>query len=213
MTSDKNAILSSTARVCRKQGVQKLVAVCPIEHDLYYTEDQTNPAEKKLDFQRDALSVFAPTNIINTNLVYGEGSYLLHYMTQCAMVGKIPYSLGREGRYEFTPVHTDDIVNSIEHSLANPDQVKQTNLTLNGCEDLTLKEILYTLEQSVSKDQGATTPRKTLLGLGISDYIEEFFVGITHDKNMARLADFFEQHPNINLKDNDFYGKFNMQNK
>ena len=51
MTSDKNAILSSTARVCKKQGVKKLVAICPIEHDLYYTEDSQTPAEKKLQAQ------------------------------------------------------------------------------------------------------------------------------------------------------------------
>ena len=48
MTSDKNAVLASTARVCKKQGVSKLVAICPIEHDLYYTEDAQTPAEKKL---------------------------------------------------------------------------------------------------------------------------------------------------------------------
>ena len=84
---------------------------------------------------------------------------------------------------------------------------------MNGSEDLTLKDILTTLERSVTKDEGSTVPKKSLLGLGISDYIEEFFVGISHDKNFARMADFFEANPNINLKENDFFGKFNLQNK
>lgn len=187
-----------------------MVAVCPIEHDMYYTEDEVSPAEKKLQAQYDAVGVFNPTNIINTNLVYGEGSYLIHYMSQCAMAGKIPYSLGRAGRFQFNPVHTDDIANAINHSLSNADKVKGTNLTLNGSEDYTLKDILTVLEQSVSKDQGSTRTKKSF---GLTDYIEEFFVGIAHDKNMARMSDFFEANSSINLKENDFYGKFNLQNK
>ena len=47
MSADKNSFLESTAKVCKKQGVSKLVAICPIEHDLYYTEDEKNPLEKK----------------------------------------------------------------------------------------------------------------------------------------------------------------------
>lgn len=90
--------------------------------------------------------------------------------------------------------------------------MKGSNLTLNGCEDLTLRSILDTLERSVGKDVGSTGKKKSLLGLGFSDHIEEFFIGIAHDKNMARMADFFEENSNINLKENDFFGKFNLQN-
>jgi len=47
------------------------------------------------------------------------------------------------------------------------------------------------------------------LRIGISDFFEEFFVGITHDKNMVRMAKFFEQNPYLasSLKDNDFLAK------
>lgn len=30
--------------------------------------------------------------------------------------------------------------------------------------------------------------------MNFSDYFEEFFVGITHDKNFRRLAEYFESH-------------------
>ena len=40
MTSDKNRFLEATARAAKKNGVEKLVAICPIEHDLYWSEDK-----------------------------------------------------------------------------------------------------------------------------------------------------------------------------
>lgn len=47
--------------------------------------------------------------------------------------------------------------------------------------------------------------------LGISDLIEEFFVGITHDKNMARMASFFEKN-SVNLEADapDFFKQFGL---
>lgn len=48
--------------------------------------------------------------------------------------------------------------------------------------------------------------------LNLSDYVEEFFVGITHDKNMRRLAEFFDQHqPHLVSEGNpDFFHKFGL---
>lgn len=65
----------------------------------------------------------------------------------------------------------------------------------------------------MSKDEGSTRTKKTLLGLGLSDYVEEFFIGISHDKNFARMSDFFEENSNINLRENDLFGKLNLQNQ
>lgn len=47
MTSDKNDFLKTTAQVAKTVGVENLVAVCPIEHELYYTEDAKTPFEKR----------------------------------------------------------------------------------------------------------------------------------------------------------------------
>lgn len=87
--------------------------------------------------------------------------------------------------------------------------VKGTNNTINGSEELTLRDILSALERSVGKQEGSTGQQKNL---GISDLIEEFFIGISHDKNMARMADFFDTNT-MTLKENDFFAKLNLQNK
>jgi hypothetical protein len=47
--ADKNSFIQGTAKIAKKHGVEKLVAVCPIEHELYYTEDQYSPFEKVND--------------------------------------------------------------------------------------------------------------------------------------------------------------------
>jgi len=41
MCPDKNDFLVGTSKLAKKHGVKNLVAVCPVEHDLAYTEDQT----------------------------------------------------------------------------------------------------------------------------------------------------------------------------
>lgn len=79
---------------------------------------------------------------------------------------------------------------------------------------MTLKEILHVLEKANGKSENSTKLSRSLLGLGLSDFVEEFFVGITHDKNMARMAAFFEQNQYFKqgLKENDFFAKFGGQN-
>lgn len=47
--------------------------------------------------------------------------------------------------------------------------------------------------------------------LGISDLIEEFFTGIAHDKNMARMAEFLDKtNPNLEEGSSDFLSKFGL---
>ena len=38
-TPDKNNFIQATAKLSKKHGVERLVAVCPVEHELFYTED------------------------------------------------------------------------------------------------------------------------------------------------------------------------------
>ena len=42
MASDKNAHLEAVAKLTKKHGVSNVVAVCPIEHDLAWSEDDKN---------------------------------------------------------------------------------------------------------------------------------------------------------------------------
>lgn len=93
-SSDKNNFIQVTSKLSKKHGVAKLVAVCPIEHELFWTEDKHTPLELRNEAQQKALQAFENITILNTNLVFGKDSYLLHYMTQCAMSGRINKSIG-----------------------------------------------------------------------------------------------------------------------
>ena len=70
------------------------------------------------------------------------------------------------------------------------------------------------VEKHVGKDQGSTKLTGSCLNLGLSDYVEEFFTGITHDKNMARMAEFLDTH-SVNLEADcpDFHSKFGLSQK
>ena len=70
--------------------------------------------------------------------------------------------------------------------------VKGKNFIVQGKEEVTLKEILGILESALTKGEGSTKLSNSFLRLNLSDYVEEFFVGITHDKNFRRLAEYFE---------------------
>ena len=54
-TSDKNNFIQVTARLAKKHGVEKLVAVCPLEHELFWSEDKHTPIEVRDNAQMQAL--------------------------------------------------------------------------------------------------------------------------------------------------------------
>jgi len=80
-TSDKNSFIQTTSKLAKKHGVKKFVAVCPIEHELYWSEDKHTPIEVRDEAQQKALQANSNLTILNSNLVFGKDSYLLHYMT------------------------------------------------------------------------------------------------------------------------------------
>ena len=43
--ADKNSFIQGAAKIAKKNGVERFVAVCPIEHELFYTEDKLNTLE------------------------------------------------------------------------------------------------------------------------------------------------------------------------
>lgn len=88
--ADKNNFLQATAKVAKKHGVEKVVAVCPLESELYYTEDAKTPLEKFNEAQQNALNANGGLTILNTNLVFGKSSYLVHYLTQSVAAGRLP---------------------------------------------------------------------------------------------------------------------------
>lgn len=201
-TSDKNNFLQATAKLSKKHGVKKLVAVCPLEHELYWSEDKHTPLEVRDNAQGAALESFANLTILNSNIVFGKDSYLFHYMTQCAAVGKIPKSLAQSKAYQYKPVSTEDLALAVETAFGKEYNGKR--FSVNGSQAVTLNELLHHIEKQIGKDAGSTKTRGNLFGL--ADVVEEFFTGITHDKNMGRFAEFMDEHtPNLEVGSPDFF--------
>ena len=63
----------------------------------------------------------------------------------------------------------------------------------------------------MGKESGSTSLKGSFLGIGLSDFVEEFFTGITHDKNWGRMAEYMEGHtPNFEATIPDFHKKFGI---
>jgi nucleoside-diphosphate-sugar epimerase len=178
--------------LAKKHGVEKLLAVCPVENELFYTEDAKLPLQKQAEAQEQSLKVNQDLAILNTDLVYGRSAHLLKYVAQCAEAGRIYSNLGGALGHRFKPVAEQDLSAVVEHALTNFKAVKGQNYLVNGAEEATLNDLLHVLEAVVGKAEGSTKLSKSLLN--VSDYVEEFFVGIAHDKNFRRLGEYFETY-------------------
>lgn len=56
MTSCKNKFLIGTAKLAKKHGVSSFVAICPVEHDMAYTENSEKSwIDQRKDAEKEAL--------------------------------------------------------------------------------------------------------------------------------------------------------------
>ena len=150
--SDKNNFIQATARLSKKHGAQRLVAVCPIEHELYWTEDKQTVLELRDNAQMAAISNFGNTTILNANLVFGRDSYVTHYITQCASVGKIPKAIGSSKKFQYKPVSSDDLATAVQAALTRTSEVKGQRFTVNGTQTATLNDMVHYAEKLVNKE-------------------------------------------------------------
>jgi hypothetical protein len=162
-SSDKNSFLQATAKLAKKHGVKKMVAVCPIEHELYWSEDKHTPLEVRDESQQKALQSNDRMTILNTNIVYGRDSYLAHYITQCAADGKINKAIGGSTKYQYKPVHSEDLAKAVQTALAHTDEVKGKKFSVNGQQSVSLNELLHFAERAVGREN--TRLRGSLFGL------------------------------------------------
>ena len=81
MASDKNTHLVGVAKIAKKLGVKNIVAVCPFEHDLAWSEDNTSYYDKVREFEDQALQANSSLTILKPNLAFGNESHLIHYLT------------------------------------------------------------------------------------------------------------------------------------
>jgi nucleoside-diphosphate-sugar epimerase len=176
--ADKNTFIQATAKLSKKVGVEKLVAVCPIEHDLYYSEDKYTPFDKKKEAQTKALSEFSNTVILNPNLVFGDNAYFVRYLIQGILAGRLPKTfLNSKAKYGFSPIYEDDLAKAVETAFAKLPEAKGQAYSVYGTEELTINNLVVALEQACNKEKLSTGSSSRLFTLGISRVLDEFLVG------------------------------------
>jgi len=81
MSSDKNSHLVAAAKLAKKHGVKNFVAVCPVEQDLAWSEDQESFAEKSAEAEASAIAANPNMTLLRSNLAFGPESHLVHYLS------------------------------------------------------------------------------------------------------------------------------------
>ena len=129
---DKDACTSNTLQKYRQfnewqkakghggGSCNKLVAVCPLEHELAWSEDQKSWFEYAQEAQQEAVTKNAKMTLFNTNLVFGPETLFLHYLAQCSLVGKVGYAnLAPKDHlnFRFNPVSSEDIATAVDFAL------------------------------------------------------------------------------------------------
>jgi hypothetical protein len=122
MTSCKNNFLIGTAKLAKKHGVGSLTAVCPVEHDMAYTEDMSKTwIQQRREAEQEALAANPKLTILNTDLVYGsDPTHLIHYMTQSVLAGRIHKEFMFDKECKFRPIHHDDVTRAVAHAMEYP---------------------------------------------------------------------------------------------
>ena len=149
-TIDKDLLLQKTSKLCKKHGVRKLVAVCPIEHELYWQDNkQTDALMMRDESHQKAMQSNPNMTILTTNLVYGKRSYFIQYLTQCiTLMSKINRVYANSMHYKYEPLSVEDVAKAVEMTFN--DGIGKLNgkmYGLNGEDKVTLKELVTIIEK------------------------------------------------------------------
>ena len=73
LVADKNDFLVGTAKLAKKHGLESVVAVCPVEHDMAFTEEINKSwVQVRQEAELKALEQSKNLTILNTDLVFAE---------------------------------------------------------------------------------------------------------------------------------------------
>lgn len=132
--------------------------------------------------------------LLRTNITFGPESHLVHYLAQCALIGKSPYKnlVSPDNSFKFAPIHTSDIADAVGAALTNSGGW----YSLNGSQKLNLRQMMDCIEEAAGRNVGQTKgPLFPPLNL-----LWEFMYGTGADLNMSRLVEFYESNSSqINL--------------
>lgn len=193
--------MKATARAASTVGVEKLVAVCPIEYDMYYTENYENPVDTRNEAEAEAKALFPNLTILRPNLVFGNYSYTLRYLEQSVLAGKVPIALCNDKDYtKYAPVHYDDLFTVIKKTLDSESYNGET-YDVNGSDDLRLVDVVELIKSASGKEKVSVKYNSEF-----ADLAYDFFQGITHDRNMRLMAHYYNNNP-TNFHENDFFAE------
>ena len=81
MSSDKNTHLQLVSKLAKKHGVSNFTAVCPMEHDLAWAEDNNCFYKQAREAEQAAFDINNDMTVLRTNLVFGPESHLIHFLS------------------------------------------------------------------------------------------------------------------------------------
>ena len=198
LASDKNNHLKAVAGLTKKHGIKNFVAVCPFENNLAWSEDDTSFHTKAMEAQNSAIKTNSDMTLLQTNLVFGKESHMIHFLTQCAIVGKAPYkSFVNHSTFKYAPIHSDDVASAVCLALEGGNA---GHYTLSGADEHSLKGIMNTLEASAGKGVGSTGGP---IISGAFDLWWDFWTGNTSDMNMSRMIEFYNKNSHMQSELNE----------
>jgi len=191
MAIDKNLFLLGTAASAKELGINKVTAVCPIEHDFAYTEDEKSWVQERQEAEQRALQINGNMTIMNTDLVYSDkSSHTLHYLAQLVAKGSaLPKAFLSEDA-KFKPVACEDLANSVMHSM-NSNMTGQ--FAVRGASEHSIKEIVGLIEEASGKSAGSSKASNVLMDL-LCLLFAEFAHGQTITKNMEHMVKHFAKN-------------------
>lgn len=129
---------------------------------------------------------------------------MVHFMTQCAMAGKVPHTfIDKSAKFLYKPVHHDDLSKAVHTAFGNKHAGE--SFSVSGNEEMTIRELMGYLERAAGRDVGTVIAKRELPFFELSSYVEEFFSGVTHDKNMVALLKHYEAHPETFNQEPNFF--------
>lgn len=174
---------------------------------MYYTEGDQSPIDIKNASEENARKAFPEMVLLHPNLVFGDYSYFLRYVTQSILAGKIHKSLADPSdNTNYYPVFLGDVAEVVTHAIENHNKVKGNTFIVKGKQDITLHELKNLIERQFDTKKVTFTNN-----YGIGNFIGEFFRGIGHDQNMCLMAEFYKNNYWEFTHENDYHQKFDLK--
>lgn len=141
-------------------------------------------------------------SLLNTDLVFGtDSTFLVHYMHQCALAGKIqaPF-LSADAK--FKPVHHADLTQAVSTAM---ERGLSGQFAVRGSEEVSARDLMNLVEKCCGVDVGKTKARFETPVFPLAKMAEEFFVGMGADTNMAEMIAYFSENQDAPVKGEDFW--------